>query len=159
MYGLYDDTIAIVRRREDGSYHVRTYDANTEPSGIYAHGNLRARKGPTIDMNRDGRMDSGRMVTGTYRYVRETGPQYGGIYFRATKTQVAERDTNQDGNFDKRDPNRIDRSGAQRSMLIHPGSNDKTDSAGCQTIRSRDFGSFLDAIGKQRTFSYVLVNR
>jgi LysM repeat protein len=158
LNGVYDDTIAIIRQ-EGSQVHVVEFSANTEPSGIYADGNAKAHKGSSVDMNGDGRKDSGRLVTGTYRYVRQAGTFSGNVFFKATKTQVTERDTNQDGWFDHRDTNRIDASGAQRTMYIHQGGNNVTGSAGCQTIRKRDYASFLEAIGAQTTFSYVLVNR
>lgn len=159
LHGVYDDTIAIVRQTESGEVQVREFAGNTEPSGIYAHGAARAHKGSSVDMNGDGKMDSGRLVVGTYRYVRQPGIFADNVYFKADRIQVAERDTNQDGNFDARDPNRIDRRGAQRTMYIHQGSNNATGSAGCQTVRKRDYATFLGAIGAQRSFSYVLVNR
>lgn len=160
--GRYDDKIAVLRKLGDGTVQVRTFDASTEPAGAYAHGRRRAAKGSHTDMNGDGKMDLGRLVLGNYRYRKREGNFLGAVAFRATRTQTAERDTNQDGNFDDRDRNRIDRSGAQRSILIHRGGSESfTGSAACQTIKPSQYPSFLAAISisSQPEFSYVLVRR
>lgn len=59
--------------------------------------------------------------------------------------------------FDNRDGNRVDRSGAGTSMLIHQGGGNNTWSAGCQTIARGDFNQAVNLVGGQRAFSYVLV--
>lgn len=157
--GIFDDLIAVVQRGSDGIVSVRTFDGNTEPAGEYAWGGARAFKGSKVDIDRDGRMDTGRLVPGSYRFVREPGVYAKRPFFRADRTQVAERDTNQDGNFDARDKNRIDTKRAGRSMLVHVGGENSTGSAGCQTIRKSQYSLFLSTIGTQRGFSYVLVNK
>lgn len=156
--GVYDDTIAVVQRGRDGQISVREFRGNTEPSGQYRFDGARASKGSSVDMNGDGRNDSGRLLPGSYRYVQQEGKFAGDTYFRATQTAAVERDTNQDGVFDARDPNRIDRTGAGTSMLIHRGGDDNTWSAGCQTIPRGTYADFQAALGGQRAFSYVLVN-
>lgn len=159
LNGRFDDKIAVLQKAPDGVVRVREFDGNTEPSGIYSHGNQRAHKGSSIDMNKDKKMDTGRLVLGCYRYRKREKPFLKRVAFRATRTQVAERDTNQDGSFDKRDSNRIDRTGAHQSMLIHIGGEGSTGSAGCQTIKKSQYSSFLTAISitTQSEFSYVLV--
>lgn len=160
--GRYDDKIAVLRKLGDGTVQIRTFDGCTEPAGAYAHGKRRAAKGSHTDMNGDGKMDLGRLVAGSYRYRKREGNFMGAVAFRATRTQMAERDTNQDGSFDGRDANRIDRTGAQRSILIHRGGSETfTGSAACQTIKPSQYASFLAAISitTQREFSYVLVRR
>jgi GH24 family phage-related lysozyme (muramidase) len=152
--GVYDDKMAVVWRNNDGSYSFKEFKANTEPSAQYAY-NGRKPTGP--DVNGDGKNDQGRLQAGNYRFTAD-GPFLGNQSFRATRTQVAERDTNQDGLFNANDSNRIDRSGAGTSMLIHQGGNDNTWSAGCQTIAKADYNNFLNALGGQQSFSYVLVN-
>jgi murein DD-endopeptidase MepM/ murein hydrolase activator NlpD len=160
--GQYDDKIAVLRKQSDGTVQVRTFDGSTEPAGAYAHGQKRAAKGSHTDMNKDGKMDLGRLVLGNYRYRKREGNFMNAVAFRATRTQVAERDTNQDGSFDANDNNRIDRSGAQRSILIHRGGSERfTGSAACQTIKPSQYQSFLAAISitSQPEFSYVLARR
>ena len=109
-------------------------------------------------MNGDGKMDLGRLQAGTIRYTQQAGNFLGNTFFRATQTQVAERDTNQDGCFTAADANRIDSKGAGTSMLIHQGGATNTWSAGCQTLPKAQFNDFVAALGGQRAFSYVLVN-
>ncbi len=152
--GVYDDTIAVVQRQRDGSYTVREFRGNTDPSAQYAYN---GRKPMGRDVNGDGRVDQGRLQAGSYRF-RPDGQFLGNQSFRATRTQIVERDTNQDGIFDSRDGNRIDRSGAGTSMLIHQGGGNNTWSAGCQTMAPGDFNQFVNLVGGQREFSYVLVN-
>lgn len=162
LNGLYDDKIAVLRKLDDGTVQIRTFDGSTEPAGAYAHGQRRAAKGSHTDMDGDGRMDLGRLLPGSYRYRKREGNFMGAVAFRATKTQPAERDTNHDGHFDARDRHRIDRSGAQRSILIHRGGSERfTGSAACQTIKPSQYASFLAAISitSQPEFSYVLVRR
>jgi LysM repeat protein len=152
--GAYDDTIAIVRRNNDGSYSVREFRGNTEPSAQYAYN---GRKPMGRDMNGDGRVDQGRLTAGSYRFA-PNGNFQGNSSYRATRTQVAERDTNQDGRFNASDSNRIDRTGAGTSMLIHQGGSSNTGSAGCQTMDRETYNAFLNAVGRNTTFSYVLIN-
>jgi GH24 family phage-related lysozyme (muramidase)/LysM repeat protein len=152
--GVYDDTIAVVRRNGDGSYSVREFSGNTEPSAQYA---FNGRKPMGRDMNGDGKVDQGRLMAGSYRFA-PNGNFLGNASYRATRNQVAERDTNQDGVFDSRDSNRIDRTGVGTSMLIHQGGANNTYSAGCQTMSPTNFNNFLNAVGRNTSFSYVLIN-
>jgi GH24 family phage-related lysozyme (muramidase) len=153
--GVYDDKIAVVSRNKDGSYSVKEFRGNTEPSAQYAYN---GRKPTGRDVNGDGKVDQGRLQAGNYRFTAD-GNFLGNQSFRSQRTQVAERDTNQDGRFDSRDSNRIDRSGAGTSMLIHQGGENNTWSAGCQTLPRSEFNAFLNSLGGQQTFSYVLVNK
>ena len=74
-------------------------------------------------------------------------------------TQTAERDLNQDGEFNEADgPGRIDPATAQRTMYVHRGGDDNTWSAGCQTIQSKHYDAFLASLGGQTSFSYVLID-
>ena len=156
LEGRYDDPISVVWKNADGTYSSRTFRGNTEPSGQYAFDGTRKHKGSTVDLNRDGNNDSGRLLTGTYRYS-ERAVFNGNRAFQVSRTQVVERDTNQDGLFDRRDPVRIDRTGAQTTMYIHQGGRSNTQSAGCQTVPSAEYNQFLRTLGRQTTFSYVLV--
>jgi GH24 family phage-related lysozyme (muramidase)/LysM repeat protein len=156
--GVYDDKIAVVWKNDDGRYQARVFEGNTEPSGQYAWDGPKATRGSHTDMNGDGKMDLGRLQAGTIRYQQQDGTYLGNSFFRATTTQVAERDTNQDGQFTAADPDRIDRSGVGRSMLIHQGGSTNSWSAGCQTIPKAAFNDFVAALGGQQAFSYVLVD-
>ena len=160
--GKFDDKIAVMRKTADGTVSIKTSDGCTEPAGVYAHGRKRAVAGSDTNMNGDGKMDLGRLVLGCDRYRKREAPFLKRVAFRATKTQTVERDTNQDGNFDARDSNRIDTKGAKRSVLIHVGDKGEyTGSAACQTIKSSQYSSFLAAISisTQPEFSYVLCRR
>lgn len=156
--GVYDDQIAVVWKDDAGRYQAKIFDGNTEPSGQYGPDGPKAARGSHTDANGDGKMDLGRLQAGTIRYEQQSGQFLGNTFFRATKTQVAERDTNQDGRFTAADANRIDTKGAGRSMLIHQGGANNTWSAGCQTIPKADFNDFVAALGGQKGFSYVLVD-
>lgn len=153
--GVYDDKIAVVSRNKDGSYSVKEFKGNTEPSAQYAYN---GRKPTGKDMNGDGKVDQGRLQAGNYRFTAD-GNFLGNKSFRSQRTQVAERDTNQDGFFNSKDSNRIDRTSAGTTMLIHQGGGDNTWSAGCQTLPKSEFNAFLNSLGGQQTFSYVLVNK
>ena len=148
--GTYDDRMALVWRRPDGTYAAQTFTGNTDPAGRYAA------RGYGQDINGDGRKELGRLVEGDYRYELQSGNFAGNRFFRATETQVARRDSNHDGNFTAADG--LDRTGAGRSMLIHQGGNGSTGSAGCQTLRPGDYNALLAGLGRQTSFSYVLVN-
>ncbi len=156
--GVYDDQIAVVWKDDAGRYQAKVFEGNTEPSGQYGPDGPKASRGSHTDANGDGKMDLGRLQAGTIRYEQQSGQFLGNTFFRATKTQVAERDTNQDGRFTAVDSNRIDTQGAGRSMLIHQGGATNTWSAGCQTIPKADFNDFVAALGGQKGFSYVLVD-
>jgi LysM repeat protein len=156
--GRYDDVIAVVQRQNDGSYSLREFRGNTEPSRQYAYDGVKSnRDSQGNDVNGDGRRDQGRLLAGSYRFA-PNGTFQGNQSFRATRTQVAERDTNQDGRFNESDRNRIDRTGAGTTMLIHQGGASNTWSAGCQTIPQTEFNQFLRTLGGQSNFSYVLIN-
>ncbi|MFC4291484.1 LysM domain-containing protein [Sphingorhabdus arenilitoris] len=146
--GRYDDRMAVVWRDGQGNYQMREFNGNTDPSGRYD-----GRYGR--DMNGDGRRELGQLVTGNYRYERQAGTFVGNRFFRATESQSAIRDVNHDGRFDSQD--RVDRSGVGTSMLFHQGGNNITGSAGCQTLKPSDYNSFLQLLGSQRNFSYVLI--
>lgn len=156
--GVYDDRIAVVWKDAAGRYQARLFAGNTEPSAQYGSEGPKADRGSHTDMDGDGRMDLGRLQAGTIRYERAAGTFLGNSFFRAAHTQVAERDTNHDGRFTAADADRIDPSGAGRSMLIHQGGTSNTWSAGCQTIPKAEYDDFLAALGNQKAFSYVLVD-
>lgn len=156
--GVYDDKIAVVWKDKAGVAHAETFKGNTDPSGQYSSEGPKSYKGSSVDMNRDGKNDTGRLQAGSYRYQQQSTNFAGNTFFKTSAPQVAERDTNHDGKFDARDTNRIDTKGVGNSMYIHQGGNTNTGSAGCQTIASADFNKFVASLGGQKSFSYVLVN-
>lgn len=156
--GVYDDQIAVVWKDAGGTLHSQQFRGNTEPSGQYSTEGPKASRGSSVDANGDGKNDLGRLQAGTIRYQQQAGKFLGNTFFRATQTQVAERDTNHDGRFDAQDANRIDTRGAGTSMLIHQGGANNSWSAGCQTLPGSDFNAFVGALGGQKAFSYVLVD-
>ena len=145
--GRYDDTIAVVQKRADGSFTAQTFRANTDPSGRYD-----GRYGR--DINGDGRMELGSLMEGSYRYTRQSGTFQGHVFWRPDATTAVRRDTNHDGVFTSADG--VDQSGAGRSILIHAGGRTITGSAGCQTMTAADLNRFAAALGSQNSFSYVL---
>lgn len=145
--GTYDDVIAIVQRRADGSYSAETFRANTDPSGRYD-----GRYGR--DINGDGRIELGALVEGSYRFSRQPGTFVGHTFFRPDATTAVRRDTNHDGHITAQDG--LDRTGAGRSILIHAGGNSITGSAGCQTMPVAELNRFVASLGNQSSFSYVL---
>jgi LysM repeat protein len=156
--GAFDDVIMLVCRAADGTVSVKRFAGNTEPCGRYAFDGPRASHGSSIDLNKDGIKDLGRLVPGTYHYQRMNEQFLGAPYFKARGIQVCVRDTNHDGWFDPRDGARLDPGGAGRTMYIHQGGEESTWSAGCQTIRKSDYARFLQALGTQASLSYILID-
>jgi hypothetical protein len=177
--GSYDDLLVVMRRT--GQFReLTTFPICTEPGAQYsqrvARGDQRYRgikfnpNGPGVDVDGDGYRDSGRLTEGTYQYfemTKKNGFQRDGFLgdraFGTKLTQVVERDTDGDGRFTVTDRNRIDTKGAGATMYIHQGGRDNvlepnTWSAGCQTIPSNRYKTFLRAVGLPNTFYYVLVN-
>ncbi len=81
--GTYDDRMAMVWRRPDGTYVAQTFTGNTDPARGYEA------RGYGREVNGDGRKELGRLVEGNYRYELQSGDFAGNRYFRATETQVA----------------------------------------------------------------------
>jgi murein DD-endopeptidase MepM/ murein hydrolase activator NlpD len=156
--GVYDDAMLLIGRAPSGRIQIQRFPGNTEPCGRYAYDGVRASHGSSTDLNRDGKMDLGRLVPGTYHYRRMPGQFLGAPYFQARDVQVCVRDTNQDGWFDPADGARIDPKNAVRSMYIHRGGEEETWSAGCQTIPTSRYSAFLAALGEQTALSYILID-
>ena len=160
LKGTFDDPFILVWRKANGSVSLKRYMGNTEPARIYAWGQAKASKGSTVDLDKDGRNDLGRLRAGTYHYgPRLEGEFLGAKAFRARDVQVSMRDVNHDGVFSLVGGDLIDEVGAGRTMLLHRGgSGNDTWSAGCQTITNSDYWRFLSDLGSQDHFSYVLIN-
>lgn len=157
--GKYDDPMLLVWR-EGQRVKVERFWCTTEPAGAYAFGHQRAGKGSSVDINRDGKADLGRLCPGTYHFNAENHPHLGKIY-KARDIQVVERDANHDGNFTATlagSADRIDTSGAGRTMYIHKGATTFTASAGCQTLAPNLFARFLGRLAGQSPLSYLLIN-
>lgn len=174
--GLYSDLIVVL----NGSRRTRNasvFPAATEPSAQYAHrakpvgsGRLDPRYSGVVfkhvegvDVNSDHIKDAGRLIEGTYKYFERPHGYLGHRAFKVHQTQIVERDTDGDGFFTEFDPNRVDKTGAQDTLLIHCGGGDNvanpnTWSAGCQTVPKNHYDDFLRAIGRPAYFYYVLVN-
>lgn len=145
--GVYDDKMVMLWKDANGNPRVREYNANTEPSARY-----RGRMGQ--DVNGDGRLDQGRLTTGTYEYGFSS--YRGGPALRMIGDSQVERDVNQDGRF-----NDGRTSGGGNSMLFHVGGNNMTGSAGCQTMPPAEYDRFwrdLTRDGKSARIPYTLVN-
>jgi LysM repeat protein len=158
--GRYDDLLLIVHRRADGTVKLVRLPLNTEPAGEYGFdGSNTNRRKYGVDTDGDGRKELGRLVAGTYHYVRARGRFLGAAYFRSRDVQVTERDTDQDGAFKPGRGDRIDPSGAGRTMHIHRGGPERvaTWSAGCQTLPKDRYPAFLAAVKGQDALSYVLI--
>ncbi len=155
--GVYNDKFVMAWKDADGTKHVRDYQGNTDPAGSSA-----GRFGE--DINGDGRRDLGRVPEGHYEY--QTGVHYGreqrqpgSLYAKAlrpTGTQAAERDTNQDGNFDSRD-----QMGTSNDMLFHQGGTNTTSSAGCLTLPPQEWQRFwgdVNSSGNPGKIGVTVVN-
>lgn len=169
--GVFDDYIVVLNGwRRRGS--VTFFPATTEPGAQYAErarpvkgkladdryeGVIPASKAHGADVDKDGILDAGRLLAGTY-FFKNLGRDFlGAPAFQSVGRQTVERDTNGDGRFDWRDLERIDRVGVGRTMYIHRGGQNNTGSAGCQTVRKDHYPSFLNSIGNT-PFYYVLVD-
>ena len=116
-----------------------------------------------VDIDKDGIRDAGRLTAGTYQYFEKAHGHLGARAFQVKVNQVVERDTDGDGFFTAADPGRIDPVGAGTTMYIHKGgagnvAEPNTWSAGCQTVPGNHYPRFLAAVGRPKSFYYVLVN-
>jgi len=147
--GVYDDKTAMLWTDKNGGKHVKEYKSNTEPSSRYE-----GRYGE--DVNRDGRLDLGRMRPGSYEFRTGSSSTLGNV-LRPTKNMTVDRDTNHDGRF-----NDGASGSAGQSMLFHAGGNSMTGSAGCQTMPPAEYARFwrdLNANGNPGNIGYTLINR
>lgn len=157
--GKYDDPFILVGKA-GGKITVKRLIGNTEPAGTYAFGRERGARGSSVDFDKDGRFDLGRLRAGVYHFKPERHPTFGHIW-RARNIQVVDRDCNHDGKFTPEDPasgDRTDPKGAGTTMYIHKGGTSFSGSAGCQTLPPADFEALRAAVGNQETLSYVLIN-
>jgi peptidoglycan hydrolase-like protein with peptidoglycan-binding domain len=146
--GAYDDRMVMLWQDDNGTKHVREYNANTEPSAQY-----RGRYGE--DANRDGSIDQGRLPAGHYEYEIGRSSTLGNV-MRPTENVNAERDTNHDGLF-----NDGAYASAGKSMLIHSGGSSNTASAGCQTMSPSEYGRFwadMNASGNPGKVGYTVIH-
>lgn len=180
--GVYDDRIVVLWTDVQGRRDVFTAEwANTEPTAQYDQRAGRGRRAAAPgfesveprriqgeDANHDGVLDLGRLREGVYEMQAATHPVRGNPHDRALRPTAAavengagqvERDTNGDGRFTAGDVDGIQ--DLNNTFKIHRGSRDSTDSAGCQTIHTRDYKDFMDAVRgnpRQTTWQYVLTS-
>lgn len=171
--GTYSDRFAVLQRRGTTRLVERFDRANTQPTAQYDANqatNKKLHHAPHYDgqdVTGDGLRELGRMREGTYPMLVAThkNPPSAGTDFAFRPTSDAinngrgmiERDSNHDGLFDGRDPNRLD--DLDRTFKIHSGSRNSTDSSACQTIHPDDFQRFRRAVrnDRQTVWQYVLV--
>lgn len=143
--GSYDDRLALVWKDSAGKPHVQLLRYNTEPA--------RNMSRYSADVNRDGRADQGRLVSGYYEYAKSSWKN--GFCLRPVRDYRVQRDMNHNGRWDD-----AARTGGGASMLFHGGGSSGTSSAGCQTFPPSEWSRFLRLIGPARgSFGYTLVTR
>lgn len=145
--GAYDDLFVLIWRDQNGNKYARQYPGNTEPSAFY-----RGKMG--IDVDRDGRLDQGRLVPGFFEYKPGTSSQLGFI-LRPVRDAPVERDVNHDGIFNDRAT-----SGGGGTMLFHTGGTKNVVSAGCQTMPPPEWRRFWDDVnagGTNGPIGYTLI--
>lgn len=175
--GSYDDRLVVLRRigwmgmstifpicTEPGAQYSQRASPGTAKGRVDArYGGVHFNKIDGEDGNNDKIKDLGRLIEGTYHYYEKPGGHVGARAFQTKITQIVERDTDGDGRFTSSDPDRIDPRKAGTSMYIHQGGKDSvlepdTWSAGCQTIPTNRYKTFLATVGKPSSLFYVLVN-
>ena len=139
--GTYSDRMVVLSKDASGT-HVTELRGNTQPSGQYGAGGVRAG---------NHRSDLAKLSEGTYHFG-DNGSFLGDKSFRAKETEQVDRLDTRTGKFSKHDS-----SGAGTSLLFHRGGQDNTDSAGCQTMPPDDYARFKAAVGSGG-FTYDLRN-
>ncbi|HEV2861938.1 MAG TPA: LysM peptidoglycan-binding domain-containing protein [Pyrinomonadaceae bacterium] len=158
--GEYNDRLVVAWRSADGTKRAREFKANTEPSSWYEDTPANRRLGHKImgsDANRDGSRDLGCLPDGLYNFKRDTSPTYGHI-LRPVSDLFVIRDIDHDGDFDAADQAKSVHAllNSGKSILFHKGNNNRTGSAGCQTMPRDVFDAFWDTLGPQQRFQYVV---
>ncbi len=147
--GAYDDKMIMLWLDEDGKKQIRYYEStNTEPSARYE-----GKYG--VDADGDGKKDLGRMPVGYQEYTVGKSAKFGDV-LRPTSDTHAERDTDHDGDFDDEEF-----ASAGKSMIFHPGGNNMTGSAGCQTLPPDEYDTFWEDLtqdGSPSLVGYTLMN-
>ncbi|WP_082559564.1 MULTISPECIES: XVIPCD domain-containing protein [unclassified Lysobacter] len=120
------------------------------------------------DVNGDDVRDLGRLGEGTTEMLQTTHPRRNHpaeFSLRPTPEAVrdgagrVQRDTNADGWFDARDVGGVQ--DLNNTFKIHRGSNNNTDSAGCQTIGGGEYDAFVTTVRgneNQTRWQYVLTS-
>jgi len=113
------------------------------------------------DVNKDGRLDLGKLVPGTYTFYQ--GDNFRGkAALRTRGQQTVERDVNHDGSFTHDDIWHTDQGNiaidiGNFGIIIHKGGIHQTYSAGCQTLPPIEYARFFRTLKKQHEYFYVLV--
>lgn len=156
--GVYDDKTAMLWTDKNGGKHVKEYKSNTEPSSRYE-----GRYGE--DVNRDGRLDLGRMRPGSYEFRTGSSSTLGNV-LRPTKNMTVDRDTNHDGRISVAERAASKRRGdVGYGINIHWGDSATVGgwSLGCQVIKG-SYGAFRANVTpimqlNQGQMYYTLVDR
>ncbi|WP_181952623.1 hypothetical protein, partial [Vulcaniibacterium gelatinicum] len=180
--GVYDDRIVVLWTDAQGRRDLYPATlANTEPTAQYDQRAGRGRRAAAPgfesveprriqgeDANHDGVLDLGRLREGVFEMQAATHPVRGNLHDRALRPTAAavangaglvERDTNGDGRFTADDVQGIQN--INNTFKIHRGSPSNTDSAGCQTIHTKNYDKFMAAVHgnpRQTTWQYVLTS-
>jgi hypothetical protein len=159
--GEYDDQFVVMWY--DGPVgKAMKFDGSTDPSGYYedAGSGASSSGGAAVgaDADGDGRLDIGRIASGVYLYRRGTSKKLGDRVLRPVNPVKIERDVNHDGVFDEQDAAAITDEGSTTAMdfLFYPGLENRTGSAGGQTMSPEVYDRFWDALGDQEEFIFVL---
>lgn len=113
------------------------------------------------DVNKDGRLDLGRLVPGTYKFYKGKAFHFAAA-LRPTGLQTVQRDINHDGWFTHDDiwhtgqGDTIFETG-DFGILFHRGGKIGTGSGGCQTLPPIEHSRFFITLKKQNEYYYVLV--
>lgn len=145
--GIYDDWTYLIWKDSSGQKHCRKYKSSTEPSSWFEDSNDLRAGGPEYgrDANGDGRKDLGRLQEGYYeyqigssnRYSRVNYPSPNNVLKPTEEARTVIRDIDHDGIFEANEP----MLGAN-DMFFHTGRDDRTGSAGCQTMPPDEYSRF-----------------
>ncbi|MFC1706820.1 peptidoglycan-binding protein [Planctomycetota bacterium] len=147
----YTDTFVVMWKDRDGRAHVEHFEGSTTT------GQKRTQFGGTPDVNRDGKKDIAHLEPGTYFY-RRTRYKGESAYGGAGRVPVS-RDTSHDGHISEAERRASERRGdTGGAILFHRGDRSAPRSVGCQTLSPAEFNSFERALGRDRNFSYTLID-
>ena len=154
--GTFNDKIAVLWTDAEGKKHVKEVEGNVDPARYYSETD-------SDDANDDGKRDAGRLQPGFWEYKVDQRTKDGVTQdiLRPVGTVMVERDMNQDGLFNDAGTEGS-LSSAGDSILFHPGGNRDTFSAGCQTIKEKDYAEFYKSVSERsnkENIGYTLVQK
>ena len=150
----------VLSKKTGKMIQVKVADKIIGPDGKEVISN-RKHKWEGRDANKDGRLDLGMLVPGTYSFYQGDN-FHGKAALRPLGQQTVARDINHDGLFTKDDIWHTDQGDTvietgNFGILIHKGGPDNTWSAGCQTLPPIEHARFFRTLKKQSNYYYVLV--